>query len=377
MSTNQTECGLPAWTYWDEGFFAAEREKVFGGSWQIVCHESDIAERGRYATLAFLGDLAFVVRGGDGAIRGFRNVCRHRAARLLDDSFGQCGARIVCPYHAWTYGLDGRLVGAPQRAEYEPFDPSKFNLVSVEVGTCGGFVFVRTGGGGESFETFSAPMQEEFALYRTVEMTALGRIALRERACNWKVATDNYVDALHLPVAHEGLNSLVGDSYRLTIRDDGAYHIFSEIAPRANQGRSVRAYERFLPVVAHLPEERRRAWVYLKLWPNLAFDFYPDQVDFMQFVPLSPTRTLLREISYALPDDRREMRASRYLNWRINRSVNREDKDLIERVQAGYETSREGKGYGSAGFPAGPLADSEICLRDFAQKMRRTLPQAQ
>ena len=91
----------------------------------------------------------------------------------------------------------------------------------------------------------------------------------------------------------------------------------------------MRAYLKFLPEVDHLPQDRRRHWVYLKLWPNLAFDIYPDQIDFMQFVPLSATRTMLREISYALPDARREMRASRYLNWRINRIVNVEDKDLI------------------------------------------------
>jgi phenylpropionate dioxygenase-like ring-hydroxylating dioxygenase large terminal subunit len=365
------ETGLPAFAYWDPEFFAAEREKIFAGSWQIVCHESDIAERGRYATLAFLGDLVFVVRAADGSIGGFRNVCRHRAARLVDGAFGQCGARIVCPYHAWTYDLTGRLIGVPERSAYEPFDQSNHNLIPIEVGRCGGFVFVKLGEGGESFEEFSAPLVEELALYRTHQMTALGRITLRERACNWKVATDNYVDALHLPVAHEGLNSLVGDSYRLTVREDGAYRIFSEIAARPNQGLSVRAYEKFLPVAEHLPQERRRAWVYLKLWPNLAFDLYPDQVDFMQFVPLSPTRVLLRELSYALPDARREMRVARYLNWRINRVVNREDKDLIERVQEGYETGRVG-GYGSR-FPAGPLAESEICLRDFAERMRRTL----
>jgi phenylpropionate dioxygenase-like ring-hydroxylating dioxygenase large terminal subunit len=372
---SETDCGLPAWTYYDEGFYAQERERIFAPSWQIVCHESDIAERGRYATLAFMGALVFVVRGDSGAIRAFRNVCRHRAARLLDAPFGSSGSRIVCPYHAWTYGLDGRLIGAPDRAGYEPFDPSRFSLVPVELGQVGGFIFVRMGGA-EPFEEFSAPLREEFALYRTAGMKALGRVTLRERACNWKVATDNYVDALHLPVAHEGLNSLVGESYRLTIREDGAYHIFSTIAPRPNQGLSVRAYEKFLPVVEHLPEERRRAWVYLKLWPNLAFDFYPDQIDFMQFIPLSPTRTLLREISYALPDGRREMRAARYLNWRINRIVNVEDKDLIERVQEGYETGRHEGGYGTVEAPRGPLSASEICLKDFAERVRRAIPEA-
>jgi hypothetical protein len=92
---------------------------------------------------------------------------------------------------------------------------------------------------------------------------------------------------------------------------------------------SERRYQALLPVVEHLPPERRRLWTYFKLWPNVAFDVYPDQIDFMQFLPVSPTRTVLREIAYVLPDDRREMRAARYLNWRINRQVNIEDKALI------------------------------------------------
>ena len=98
----------------------------------------------------------------------------------------------------------------------------------------------------------------------------------------------------------------------------------------------------------HLPPSHRRKWLYYKLFPNVAFDIYPDQVDFMQFLPVSATETVIREISYALPDDRREMRAARYLNWRINRRVNAEDTELIARVQAGM---------GSASYVAGAAGD--------------------
>jgi phenylpropionate dioxygenase-like ring-hydroxylating dioxygenase large terminal subunit len=128
---------------------------------------------------------------------------------------------------------------------------------------------------------------------------------------------------------------------------------------------SAQAYRKILPDAEHLPKSRRRHWLYLKLWPNLAFDIYPDQIDFMQFIPLTPDRTLLREISYALPDARREMRAARYLNWRINRTVNLEDKDVIERTQAGLASGE---------YEPGPISREEICLRDFANRMRRELP---
>ena len=116
------------------------------------------------------------------------------------------------------------------------------------------------------------------------------------------------------------------------------------------------------------PARRGRAgrWLYFKLWPNVAIDIYPDQVDFMHFVPVGPTETLIREISYALPDARREMKAARYLNWRINRRVNAEDTALIRRVQQGMASSL---------YTPGPLGKSEVCLRSFARKLRRLIPE--
>ena len=113
--------------------------------------------------------------------------------------------------------------------------------------------------------------------------------------------------------------------------------------------------------------ERQRLWTYFKLWPNVAFDIYPDQVDFMQMIPISAHETLVREIAYALPDDRREMRAARYLNWRINRRVSLEDKALIERVQTGM---------GSRSYTPGPLGSGEVSLRSFARRLRRLIPES-
>ena len=128
-----------------------------------------------------------------------------------------------------------------------------------------------------------------------------------------------------------------------------------------------RVYQKYLPRVDHLPESHQRKWLYYKLFPNVAFDIYPDQVDFMQFLPVSATETVIREISYAIPDDRREMKIARHLNWRINRQVNAEDTALITRVQLGMQ---------SPTYKAGPLGTSEVCLRSFAQKLRKLIPEA-
>jgi phenylpropionate dioxygenase-like ring-hydroxylating dioxygenase large terminal subunit len=140
-----------------------------------------------------------------------------------------------------------------------------------------------------------------------------------------------------------------------------------DLVDRPSANPSERAYQQWLPEVPQLPPELQRRWLYFKLWPNVAFDIYPDQVDFMQFLPVSPTETVIREISYALPDGRREMRAARYLNWRINRRVNAEDTALIRGVQ---------QGMASRSYAPGPLGESEVCLRSFARKLRRLIPEA-
>ena len=122
-----------------------------------------------------------------------------------------------------------------------------------------------------------------------------------------------------------------------------------------------------LPAQPHLPDVLQRRWQYFLLWPNLAFDVYPEQIDFMQMIPLGPGRTLIREVPYGLPDDRRATRVARYLNWRVNRVVNAEDRDLIERVQAGMD---------SGVFEPGPLSEDEVCLRALADRLRDTIPEA-
>lgn len=357
---------LPAWTYSDPDFFGLEREKIFLPAWQLVCHVSDIPKVGDYHTFSLCGELAVVVRGKDGRVRAFHNVCRHRAARLLDADSGNCGRQITCPYHAWTYQLDGTLTGVPYLDDYENFERANHGLKPVDLDVFAGFVFIRLRNAGPPLADYMGPIAEEMAIYRTEDMQPLRKVGARVRQVNWKTATDNYVDALHIRVAHDGLNGLLGESYRLTI-DRDVHKIFSDIQPSRSAHVSNAAYRKFLPHVDHLPEERQKMWTYYKLWPSLMFDVYPDQIDFMQVIALTPTSCLLRECAYALPDERREMKAARYLNWRINRIVNREDKDLIERVQAGM---------GSSSFATGPFGRSEICLRHFAGQMRRAIPLA-
>jgi phenylpropionate dioxygenase-like ring-hydroxylating dioxygenase large terminal subunit len=357
---------LPAWIYHDREFFAREQEVIFRKSWQVVCHLSDVPRPGDFHTLDFLGEPLVVVRGDDGQVRGFHNVCRHRAARLVDGARGHCGKRITCPYHAWTYALDGRLIGVPDKQAFPGLQTDRHGLAPLDLEVFMGFIFVRLEPGLPSVRDMAAPYADELAEYRMEELVPHGRVTLRPRHVNWKNVGDNYSDGLHITVAHPGLTRLFGRSYGVEARPwiDKMWGLLRE-EPSTNL--SERLYQHFLPEVAHLSSKRQRQWNYYKLWPNIAFDIYPDQIDFMQFLPISPTETLIREIPYVHPDSRREMRAARYLNWRINRRVSIEDKALIERVQAGMASSS---------YTVGPLSEGEVSLRSFGRRMRSLIPES-
>ncbi|MCM8557268.1 aromatic ring-hydroxylating oxygenase subunit alpha [Sphingomicrobium sediminis] len=364
-SDPQDDLSLPGWVYHDAEFFEAEKAAFLRKAPQVVCHVSEISQPGDWRKLDYLGESIIVIRGDDGTVRAFHNVCRHRGSRLVDGE-GGCDRVLTCPYHGWSYGRDGALKGVPHREDYPVLDTHGLGLKPVPLEEWQGFYFVTLQEGAPSVAEMMAPYAEEIAPYRFAQMEPIGRVTLRPRRLNWKTIADNYSDALHIPVGHPGLTRLFGKSYGI---EAGAHvdKMWGDLRDTPSANPSERAYQQFLPDAAHLPDSHKRKWIYFKLFPNVAFDIYPDQVDFMQFLPVSATETVIREISYALPDDRREMKAARYLNWRINRQVNAEDTELIARVQAGME---------SDAYEPGPLGRSEVCLRSFARRLREELPQA-
>jgi phenylpropionate dioxygenase-like ring-hydroxylating dioxygenase large terminal subunit len=249
---------------------------------------------------------------------------------------------------------------------FEHLDRANYGLVPLDQEIWRGFVFVRLVKGSPSVAEMMAPYDDEVAIHDFENLVPQGRVTLRPRAVNWKNVADNYGDGLHISVSHPGLTRLFAGSYRLEARR-WVDKMEGHITERPSTNRSERLYQSLLPVFEHLPEERRRVWSYYRLWPNLAFDVYPDQVDFMQFVPVSPTQTMIREIGYMRTDPRREVKIARHLNWRINRQVNAEDTALIAGVQAGMSSSS---------YVSGPLSDAEVCLAAFTRRLRDALPEA-
>jgi len=359
------DMSLPGWLYYDPEFLEAEKRAFLRAAPQVVCHESEIPEPGEWRSMEYLGESVIVIRGDDREVRAFSNVCRHRGSRLVDGT-GGCAKVLTCPYHAWSYGRDGKLVGVPHRSEYPGLQTDNLGLFPLPLENWRGFLFVTLEPGAPSVAEMMAPYEDEVAPYRFEDLRAIGRVTLRPRPLNWKTIADNYSDGLHIPVGHPGLTRLFGRNYRIEANAH-VDRMEGDLVEKPSAHPAERAYQKHLPRVEHLPETHQRKWLYYKLFPNVAFDIYPDQVDFMQFLPVSSTETVIREISYAVPDNRREMKVARHLNWRINRKVNAEDTELITRVQLGMQ---------SPTYKAGPLGTSEVCLRSFAQKVRKLIPEA-
>ncbi|QEX18918.1 (2Fe-2S) ferredoxin [Hypericibacter terrae] len=358
---------LPAWIYANDEFFALECEAIFRRTWQLVGHVNELKQPGDFLRFDLLGESAIVLRDKQGRLQAFHNVCRHRAFRLLEGDQGNCGRAVRCRYHGFLYDLDGRLMGVPSEDSFPGLDKSEYGLRPVEMEIFLGLVFIRFGGDGPSIAEQFEPYREALGFYRIAEMEPLGPHSHTPIAADWKVAVENNSEAYHVPVGHPGLQRLYGTTYRYEVKPLGVSHGGGRLIDRPSPSWSERHYLKLLPPVEHLPEDRRRAWLYYSMFPSLAFDIYPDQIDYFQILPLSPGRCIARSRAYALPDARREMKAARWLNQRINRLVGAEDKGLVEGVQAGL---------GSSGYRSGILSAKEVRVQQFQSMIRAAIPVA-
>src|SRR5205809_1652090 len=156
------DLSLPGWLYCDPEFFEAEKKAFLRAAPQVVCHQSEIAQPGEWRTLEYLGESVIVIRGDDGAVRAFSNVCRHRGSRLVDGMSG-CAKVLTCPYHAWSYARDGRLVGVPHRQEYPGLQTEKLGLRRIALEQWHGFLFVTLEPGAPPVAEMMAPYDDEVA----------------------------------------------------------------------------------------------------------------------------------------------------------------------------------------------------------------------
>src|SRR5439155_18509598 len=192
--------------------FAQEQAKIFSKQWVLVGHQSQIVKPGDYFVAEVAGESLIVVRDKGGEVRGFYNVCRHRGTRLKEDQNGHSSA-IQCPYHAWTYGLDGRLLGAPHMDDVPGFNKGDYPLHAVNVALWEGFIFVNLAGastprsGYMPLEKWFAPLAGKFARWNLAELRSAKRIEYDVRA-NWKLIFENYSECYHCPGVHPELSKV-------------------------------------------------------------------------------------------------------------------------------------------------------------------------
>jgi phenylpropionate dioxygenase-like ring-hydroxylating dioxygenase large terminal subunit len=317
------------------------------------------------------GERGFVVRDEAGTIRGFHNVCAHRAHAVVGGARGNCPRFLACRYHGWTYHLDGRNRSVSAADTFPKFDRAAFGLKPLEAEVFMGLVFVRfrapPAGDDASVAERLEPFREEMAHYRIAGMVPLDDGWENTLDIDWKNVVENYVEDYHFPIGHPGLSALMEADYDREVTPGGAMRLSHQMRAQPLRNWSAERYAAILPPVAHLPAGLQRRWTYYGLFPNVYFDVYPEWLDFFHVIPLGPGRVRLRARTYGFPDGSRAMRAARYLSVRINARVQAEDEILTRSVQQGLKSS---------GYRAGILSDKEVVLGGFQDWIRARLPVA-
>ncbi len=337
-----------AWSaYSDPEVAARERERIFSSAWQYVGHLGRLAQPGYFASR--VGTFPVVVtRDRDGELRGFLNVCRHRGSIVAEGEGGR--ATLQCPYHAWTYGLDGALMAAP-RAEREGLD-GDVSLLPVQVGTWGPFVFANP-------DRDASPLEQTLGALPGLVADAgleVGTLEFRRRgesavAANWKIVSENFLECYHCSVAHPGFSGLVDvspDAYRL----EPGEGFSSQFGPLRENGKGLDTSGEVTRSQFHF------------LWPNTMINIFPGRPNLSigPVLPAGPERSE-RFLDYFFAPEVDDGWVEELLEF--DAQVGREDVKLVENVQRGVGTGLIDRGR--------LLPESERLIADFQQRVRAAL----
>ncbi len=296
---------LPQRYFISPDVFAEEQEKIFSRQWILVGHQSRIAHAGDYFVSKVANESLIVIRDKRGEIRAFYNVCRHRGSRLIENTNGELSGAIQCPYHAWTYGLDGRLLGAPHMDDVPGFNKGDYPLHAVNVALWEGFIFVNLTGSGPltsilsqrerrkqdsfvSLEDWFAPLNGKFSHWNMSILQPAKRIEYDVRA-NWKLMFENYSECYHCPGVHPQLQKVSPyDSAENDLREGPFLGGFMKINPGKSLTMSGNACAAFVGKIANLQQV-----FYYSIFPNMLLSLHPEYVMMHQLWPHSPERTLI------------------------------------------------------------------------------------
>jgi choline monooxygenase len=314
---------IPAAWYTDPRIAELERLSVFSKTWQLVARTDQVHAPGHFIATTVASEPIVVVRGNDGVLRGFYNVCRHHAAAIAPQGCGYA-TLLHCPYHGWNYGLDGSLKGMPEFEGVENFDRAQNGLIPIRVETWECFVFIN-------LDNHAAPLAEFLGgLTHRVAPLGIGRLHYFDRRtynihCNWKVFIDNFLDGgYHVPHLHKGLNSVL-DYKQYTIENEDRYCLQSSPMVACNEDAATGA-----------ARKGDRAW-YFWQHPNLMINCYEGYMDTNLVIPVDVDHcTVIFDFYFADIGE-----ASRQYNEQsvnVGNRVQEEDLGICEDVQRGLKS---------------------------------------
>jgi Rieske 2Fe-2S family protein len=329
---------MPAEFYTAPAIFAEEVERIGLRQWHCVGRTERVAQPGDYFLRTVAGESLIILRDRTGSARAYFNVCRHRGTRLCEEEAGQFSETIQCPYHAWTWTTDGRLIGAPHMQEVEGFDKRDYPLHQAAVAEWEGFLFVNLSPDPVPFDTVFAPVRERFRRFGLAALRVGRRIGYEVRS-NWKLVFQNYSECLHCPIIHpelacklpyqSGANDLVEGQFL------GGYMEITE----GNESVTLSG-RRVGPYLAELSAEDRRRAYYYTLMPNLLLSIHPDYVNYYTVWPLEVDRTVVESEWLFHPDalgDPGFDPEDAVAMWDL---TNRQDWHITERSMAGIRSRR-------------------------------------
>ena len=340
----ETAIGLPNRAYTDEAFLDAEREQILARRWIAVAFAHDVPAPGDLFPATAAGQPLLVVRDTDDSVRVFHNVCRHRGTRLVDVPC-RSRNRIVCPYHGWTYGLDGALRATPNFSgpgdhSHASLAEGTQDLVEVPSGVWNHVVMVNLSGDATSLRGWTARLDRRWAEFDIADM-APGWSMTFDIGANWKLVVENFLESYHLPVVHPGLNAYSPlEDHDLVVDEVFMGQLSLNYAPR-DGGNA-------LPRFAGLSGARATSGEYLLLFPSLMVSITPDHFRATIVTPVSADRSHQRwEFFFVGPESAAErFRAAREAVAHRVAAYTREDVAILEKLQSG----RRSNGYDGGRF---------------------------
>jgi Rieske 2Fe-2S family protein len=347
---------LPGQFYTDPAWLAREMERVFARMWLAAGRADQLAEPGMFIRRDVAGASVLIVRGQDRSIRAFHNVCRHRGTRLCTGEHGTLRGSIQCPYHAWTYGLDGQLLAAPLMDEVEGFVRSEYPLRSVACETWDGHIFVNLDDVPGPLAAQLGDLPQRFAPWRMQDLRLAHRLEY-DIAANWKLVVQNYNECLHCPIIHPLLNQMHHYLGAANVPTTGTYcggamGFKPGVETLSTDGKRRRA------VLPGLSGADRELVNYFAIYPNLLLTLHPDYMMTITIWPQDVGRTKLVAEWHFHPD---EMAKSDFVFedavefWD---RTNREDWAISEQSYLGIS---------SRGYSPGPYSAREAQLWEFDQ----------